>query len=455
MSASPLSLTVSTSNKIVCVPFLPVASATRFAGVDTSGTHGSGAVEAVATNAGPPATDDRHMKIDLATLTGNARAYAAGTHRLASFTVPPGETAISINNVAGSSGDMTTLSSWHEAVPTAGTVTLGADNDLNSARDWAVIAVSIKAAGVGNAAPTVSLTSPANNATFTAPATIVLTADAQDPGGTISQVEFFQGAVLVATVTSPPYTFTQNEVQAGSYSFTAKATDNLGASTTSAAVSVTVNPGVAQMYFIHTDHLDTPRAITNQAAQVVWRWDQTDPFGGNPPDENPSGLGGFTCNLRLPGQYFDKETNLHYNYFRDYDPGTGRYIQADPLGLPGGFNLYFYVEGDPIALIDPLGLLAIGPRPAPRFTSGNYVPGFATQRPGCDVFPNRLENPCVKDCCEIHDQCYARNGCNISSWVGNRFGYSLPCQQCNAATARCVQRSVANCNACGPTTGAR
>jgi len=71
--------------------------------------------------------------------------------------------------------------------------------------------------------------------------------------------------------------------------------------------------------------------ITNQVGQAVWRWDNSDPFGGNVPDENPSGLGNFTCNLRLPGQYFDRETNLHYNYFRDYDPGIGRYVQPDPI----------------------------------------------------------------------------------------------------------------------------
>jgi RHS repeat-associated protein len=145
-------------------------------------------------------------------------------------------------------------------------------------------------------------------------------------------------------------------VAAGGYSFTAKATDNAGASTISAAVSVTVNAGVAQVYFIHTDHLNTPRLITNSAGQAVWRWDETDPFGGNVPDENPSGLGTFTCNLRLPGQYFDKETNLHYNYRRDYDSAIGRYIQSDPIGLRGGLNLYAYVGGNPISLTDPLGL---------------------------------------------------------------------------------------------------
>ena len=49
---------------------------------------------------------------------------------------------------------------------------------------------------------------------------------------------------------------------------------------------------------------------------------------------------GFTFNLRFPGQYFDEETGLHYNYFRDYDPKTGRYIESDPIGLDGGSHIF-------------------------------------------------------------------------------------------------------------------
>jgi RHS repeat-associated protein len=96
--------------------------------------------------------------------------------------------------------------------------------------------------------------------------------------------------------------------------------------------------------------------ITNQTGQAVWRYDNNDPFGGNVPDENPAGLGIFTCNLRFPGQYFDQETNTHYNYFRDYDPTIGRYVQSDPIGLRGGLNTYLYVEANPIGDIDVDGL---------------------------------------------------------------------------------------------------
>lgn len=97
-----------------------------------------------------------------------------------------------------------------------------------------------------------------------------------------------------------------------------------------------------------------------------------------------SGLGNFTCNLRLPGQYFDKETNLHYNYYRDYDPAIGRYVQSDLIGLVGGLNTYSYVSGSPLKHSDVLGL---------KQSCGTG----RTEPLTPDFFPN---------CCGEHDDCY-------------------------------------------------
>src|SRR5438094_9584586 len=112
--------------------------------------------------------------------------------------------------------------------------------------------------------------------------------------------------------------------------------------TANVPVSVTTQTTAAQIYFIHPDHLNTPRMIANSTGTTVWRWDQGEPFGNDVPNDNPSGAGAFDFPLRFPGQYFDRETNLAYNYFRDYDPAIGRYAQSDPIGLIGGLNTYSY-----------------------------------------------------------------------------------------------------------------
>jgi RHS repeat-associated protein len=68
------------------------------------------------------------------------------------------------------------------------------------------------------------------------------------------------------------------------------------------------------------------------------------------------GLLTYSFDLRFPGQYYDVETGLNYNSQRDYDPGTGRYVESDPTGLHGGINTYSYAGLSPLMLIDPLGL---------------------------------------------------------------------------------------------------
>lgn len=104
------------------------------------------------------------------------------------------------------------------------------------------VAVTASPATPANKAPQVTLTAPAANAAYTAPAAITLSAAASDPDGSISKVVFYNGSNVLATVTSQPYQYTWSGVPAGSYTLSAKATDNANAAATSSSVSVTVNP---------------------------------------------------------------------------------------------------------------------------------------------------------------------------------------------------------------------
>ncbi|WP_171866728.1 RHS repeat-associated core domain-containing protein, partial [Escherichia coli] len=104
-----------------------------------------------------------------------------------------------------------------------------------------------------------------------------------------------------------------------------------------------------QTYQVHVDHLGTPKALTDASGQVVWKASYS-PFG-----KASITTQGPTFNLRFPGQYYDAETGLHYNWRRYYDPNTGRYITSDPIGLAGGINTYAYALSNPIGNADPTG----------------------------------------------------------------------------------------------------
>jgi RHS repeat-associated protein len=160
--------------------------------------------------------------------------------------------------------------------------------------------------------------------------------------------------------------------------------NNVGNNTTANKVNVDV-------YYLHPDHLGTPRVMTRSVAQAgattgpnavnkqVWNWN-SDPFGttaqtstggsaNSAPNKNPQLVTGtaaqiaaasYEQNLRMPGQYEDQETKKFYNYFRDYDPNLGRFPQSDPIGLKGGSSTYGYVGGSPMNRTDEFGLMASG-----------------------------------------------------------------------------------------------
>ena len=124
----------------------------------------------------------------------------------------------------------------------AGALSLTAIATDNEGATTSSSAVNVTVSGASNQSPTVSLTSPAANATYTAPATIGLTATASDADGSIARVDFYRGSTLIASDTSSPYSATWSGAATGTYSLTAIARDNANAATTSSAVSVTVNP---------------------------------------------------------------------------------------------------------------------------------------------------------------------------------------------------------------------
>ena len=87
------------------------------------------------------------------------------------------------------------------------------------------------------------------------------------------------------------------------------------------------------VYYIHADHLNTPRVLVDKNNAMRWRW-LGEPFGTTAPETSPQGLPSLTFNLRHPGQFYDVESGMFYNLNRDYVPGAGRYTQSDPIGLP-------------------------------------------------------------------------------------------------------------------------
>ncbi|WP_211460885.1 RHS repeat-associated core domain-containing protein [Collimonas silvisoli] len=137
--------------------------------------------------------------------------------------------------------------------------------------------------------------------------------------------------------------------------------------------------------YVTTDHLGTPRAVSDSTGNAIWQ----NPFQGNAWGDKPVLSNGYTLNVRAVGSYYDPETGLIYNMQRYYDPNTGRFMQSDPIGLAGGINPYVAVNNNPLKYIDPTGtdaILLVNPNTVPiniPGLAGGYA-GHAAQIIGSD-----------------------------------------------------------------------
>ena len=113
-----------------------------------------------------------------------------------------------------------------------------------------------------------------------------------------------------------------------------------------------------EAFAVHADHLNAPRKVSDASAVLLWSVEYL-PFGKAVVSNKH-----FTLNLRYPGQYYDAETDTHYNYLRNYNPAQGRFSSSDPAGLRGGNNLYAYAGNNPLRYVDHLGLFHAPPNDA-------------------------------------------------------------------------------------------
>ena len=146
-----------------------------------------------------------------------------------------------------------------------------------------------------------------------------------------------------------------------------------------------------KLHYVQADHLGTPRNVIDPVVEKsVWAWQLgNEAFGDSAPNQDPDNNGtAFVFDLRFPGQRYDAASGLNYNYFRDFESGTGRYVQSDPIGLEGGLSSFSYVLGRPLALFDAQGLAADITWPGVMPGQGPTVP-----RPSPSPMPRPIPVP--------------------------------------------------------------
>ncbi|CAN7170545.1 RHS repeat-associated core domain-containing protein [Acidovorax sp. LjRoot194] len=164
---------------------------------------------------------------------------------------------------------------------------------------------------------------------------------------------------------------TTNPQWADRFNVAAAANDEPGGSSTPNVRQGAGGEDIAQVYYFHTQPNGLPEELSDNSGNLVWRaqyatWGSTvreewQSFhtAGRPQHQLASQTASLQQNLRMQGQYLDRETGLHYNTFRYYDADLGAFTTPDPIGLNGGLNLHQYAP-NPISWIDPWGWASKG-----------------------------------------------------------------------------------------------
>ncbi|SFD91140.1 RHS repeat-associated core domain-containing protein, partial [Paracidovorax konjaci] len=235
-----------------------------------------------------------------------------------------------------------------------------------------------------------------------------------------------------------------------------------------------------RLYAIDADHLNTPRRLTNAQGQVVWQWLITG-FGEANPTTGATGYAqsgqagirsygeAVRFDLRYPGQVWDEETGLNYNLHRYYDAASGRYIQADPIGLEGGWNRFGYVGADPLNFSDDEGLQRRSAVPPVSYAQSllnaqgvnltsqirqyqpNYAPMYVSAPGQGFTTINVRQMQSVLQGLQNGASCFSASNPNAGSIRGvNAIGGSMNCVNCAIATDATLAGNSASALGGGP-----
>jgi len=193
--------------------------------------------------------------------------------------------------------------------------------------------------------------------------------------------------------------------------------------------------------YLTQDQVLSIRETTDDSGTIQARYDYA-PFGAA---TKVTGSGSDV--LEYTGAPVHEASGLFLMKRRAYDPAMARWLSEDPIGLKAGPNLYAYVVNDPLRWIDPEGTRIV--MPLPWLPNGNVGDWYNRQDNICSQPMGALGfngAPCIKKCCQAHDDCYAASRCNWTSWLA--IAYDSACTRCNRTAVMCILNADARPDAC-------